>query len=61
MSKAHLHVIKDDALLNPLEPVSDFALLNKTDLRQLESLKPIKSSRQLLRTLLALKIGFKCP
>ena len=33
---------------------------NKTDLRQLESSKPIKSSRQLLQTLLTLKIAFKC-
>ena len=29
MSKAHLHVIKDDAVLNLLKPVSDFALLKQ--------------------------------
>ena len=60
MLKAHLHVIKDDVALKQLKPVSDFALLKqKTDLRQLEHSKQLKSSRQLPRTLTVLNVGFK--
>ena len=29
MPKAHLHVVKDDVVLNPSKPVSDFALLKR--------------------------------
>ena len=29
MLKAHLHVIFDDVVLNPLKPASDFALLKQ--------------------------------